>query len=295
LLLRLITPKRLSENEAFMWRYADQLLDPILECGTTEFIHDYAEPFTMLVVADLEGVPESDHGLFRERLAKLPAGTEHKPLEFLYEKFTEYIEDRRQNPRDDVMGGLAAATFPDGSTPEVSDVALIAANLFAGGQETTVRLLSFALKVLGERADLQARVREERDKIPNFLEETLRLESPLRGQFRMAKVRTEVAGVEIPAGGTVMLLPGAANRDPRTFDDPHAFDVDRPNARHHMAFGFGAHTCAGAPLARAEGRVTLNRLFDRTTDLRLADEGFEYLPTYFLRGLIRLELEVTPA
>jgi cytochrome P450 len=219
----------------------------------------------MLVVADLEGVPEEDHGLFRDRLSKLPGGNEHKPLEFLYEKFSEYIEDRRANPRDDVMGGLASATFPDGSIPEVNDAALIAANLFAGGQETTVRLLSFALKVLGERPDLQAVVREHREKIPNFLEEVLRMESPLRGQFRMAKVTTELAGVPIPAGSTVMLLPGAANRDPRTFDDPHTFDVDRRNARQHMAFGFGAHTCAGAPLARAEGKVTLNRLFDRTT------------------------------
>ena len=295
LLLRLITPKRLSENEDFMWRFADQLLDPILERGTSEFIHDYAEPFTMLVVADLEGVPEEDHDLFRDRLGKLPGGNEHKPLEFLYEKFTEYIEDRRANPRDDVMGGLASATFPDGSVPEVKDAALIAANLFAGGQETTVRLLSFAMKVLGERPDLQARVRQDRDRIPNFLEEVLRLESPLRGQFRMAKVSTELAGVDIPAGSTVLLLPGAANRDPGTFEDPHEFDVDRRNARQHMAFGFGAHTCAGAPLARAEGKVTLNRLFDRTADIALADQAIEYLPTYFLRGLTKLDVELTAA
>jgi cytochrome P450 family 150 subfamily A5 len=295
LLLRLITPKRLAENEEFMWRFADQLLDPVLERGTSEFIHDYAEPFTMLVVADLEGVPEEDHGLFRERLSKLPGGHEHKPLEFLYDKFSEYIEERRQNPRDDVMGGLAAATFPDGSTPEVKDAALIAANLFAGGQETTVRLLSFALKTLGERPDLQAVVREHREKIPNFLEEVLRMESPLRGQFRMAKVTTELAGVPIPAGATVLLLPGAANRDPRTFEDPHTFDVDRRNARQHMAFGFGAHTCAGAPLARAEGKVTLNRLFDRTMEITLADQEIQYLPTYFLRGLTKLQVDLVPA
>src|SRR5204862_8171854 len=123
--------------------------------------------------------------------------------------------------------------------------ALIAANLFAGGQETTVRLLSFALKMLCERPDLQQLVREDRDRIPNFIEETLRLESPLRGQFRMARVRTSLAGVDIPAGGTVMLLPGAANRDPRVFEDPGTFDVDRPNARQHVAFGHGIHTCAG--------------------------------------------------
>ena len=140
------------------------------------------------MIADLEGVPESDHGLFADRLTKLPEDLEHKPLEFLYEQFTAYIEDRRREPRDDIMTAMATATFPDGSTPEVNDVALLAANLFAGGQETTVRLLSFALRILAERPDIQERLRGDRDRIPNFIEETLRFESPLRAQFRMAKV-----------------------------------------------------------------------------------------------------------
>ena len=113
---------------------------------------------------------------------------EHKPLEFLYEQFTAYIEDRRREPRDDIMTAMATATFPDGTTPEVKDVALLAANLFSGGQETTVRLLSFALRILAERPDIQDRLRSDRDRIPNFIEETLRYESPLRAQFRMAKV-----------------------------------------------------------------------------------------------------------
>ena len=123
---------------------------------------------------------------------------EHKPLEFLYEQFSEYIEDRRREPRNDILTGLATATFPDGSTPEVSDAALLAANLFAGGQETTVRLLSFALRMLGERPDLHRPCRDDRDRIPNFIEETLRLESPLRTQFRMARVATELGGVDDP-------------------------------------------------------------------------------------------------
>ena len=201
-----------------------------------------------------------------------------------------------------MLSGLATATFPDGSTPDVKDAALLAANLFAGGQETTVRLLSFALRMLGERSDLQEQVRDDRDRIPNFIEETLRLESPLRTQFRMARVRTTLGGVEIPAGGTVMLVPGACNRDPRIFEDPSAFDIDRPNARQHIAFGFGIHTCAGAPLARAEGRVTINRFLDRTTDITISDEHhgrpgarhYEYLPTFFLRGLERLSLDIAP-
>ena len=303
LLMRLITPKRLKENEDFMWQFADQLIDAFSDEGSFEMVGSYAEPFTLTVIADLEGVPESDHSLFRERLSTAHKDVGHKPLEFLYERFNEYIEDRRQTPRNDVLTGLATATFPDGSTPEAKDAALIAANLFAGGQETTVRLLSFALRMLGERPDLEASVREDRARIPNFIEETLRLESPLRAQFRMARVATELAGVEIPAGGSIMLIPGACNRDPRVFANPDEFDIDRPNARQHIAFGHGIHTCAGAPLARAEGRVTINRFLDRTADIAISEtvhgpagsRRYEYLPTFFLRGLESLTLDFTPA
>lgn len=304
LLMRLITPKRLRENEEFMWDFADHLLDGFEGPRACEMVHDYAEPFTLTVIADLEGVPESDHSLFQERLSTVH-GQEvaHKPLEFLYDRFAQYIEDRRQNPRNDVLSGLATATFPDGSTPEVKDAALIAANLFAGGQETTVRLLSFALQTLGERPDLQNLVREDRSRIPNFIEEMLRLESPLRTQFRMARVTTNLGGVDIPAGSSLMLVPGACNRDPRMFENPYEFDIDRANARQHIAFGFGIHTCAGAPLARAEGRVTLNRFLDRTSDISISEEHhgpagarhYEYLPTFFLRGLSRLHLDLAPA
>jgi cytochrome P450 len=300
LLMRLITPKGLKENEDFMWRYADRLIDGFVDEGSCEFVSAYAEPFTLTVIADLEGVPEADHDLFRERLSTVHEEIAHKPLEFLYERFSDYIEDRRLNPRADVLSGLATATFPDGSTPAIGDAALIAANLFAGGQETTVRLLSFALRMLGERPDLQRAVRDDRERIPNFVEETLRLESPLRCQFRMSRVRTNLAGVDIPAGGVVMLAPGACNRDARVFEDPHEFDIDRPNARQHIGFGHGAHTCAGAPLARAEGRVTVNRFLDRTADIGISEEHhgppgarqYDYLPTFFLRGLKRLHLEV---
>ncbi len=302
LLMRLITPKRLKENEEFMWQFADGLIDGFLDQGACEMVGAYAEPFTLTVIADLEGVPQSDHSLFREHLATAHQEITHKPLEFLYEQFSGYIEDRRREPQNDVLTGLATATFPDGSTPEVKDAALIAANLFVGGQETTVRLLSFALRMLGERPDLQDLVRARRELIPNFIEETLRLESPLRTQFRMARVRTSLGGVDIPAGGTVMLVPGACNRDPRMFENPYEFDIERQNARQHIAFGHGIHTCAGAPLARAEGRVTVNRFLDRTAHITISESHhgpadgrrYDYLPTFFLRGLERLYLEFAP-
>src|SRR5205814_4346497 len=150
LLMRLITPKRLSENEEFMWRLCDQQLDEFLDKGECEFISEFASPFTLLVIADLEGVPESDHSKFKARLGNLIGGpTTHNPLEFLYDQFTEYVVDRRKNPREDVLTGLATATFPDGSTRDAKELALIAGNVFAAGHETTVRLLSFALQLLG--------------------------------------------------------------------------------------------------------------------------------------------------
>ncbi|MFL6204247.1 MAG: cytochrome P450, partial [Acidimicrobiales bacterium] len=106
LLMRLITPKGLKENEDFMWQYADRLLDGIVEGGGCELVSAYAEPFTLTVIADLEGVPEEDHELFRERLSTAHEHMEHKPLEFLYERFSGYIEERRNNPGNDILTGL---------------------------------------------------------------------------------------------------------------------------------------------------------------------------------------------
>ncbi|HKE75613.1 MAG TPA: cytochrome P450 [Acidimicrobiales bacterium] len=312
LLMRLITPKRLKENEASMWRMADGLLDVFLAPGEGEYVKGFAGPFTMLVIADLLGVPEEDRGDFAAALHQAPGagggigGTGgdslgHSPLEYLYHRFTGYVEDRRREPRDDVLTGLARATFPDGSTPTVDDVVRVAANLFAAGQETTVRLLGSALKAIAEQPDLQARLRSEPERIANFVEETLRIESPVKGDFRLSRVPTTVGGVDLPAGTTVMVLNGAAGRDPRHFEDPATLDVERANARQHLAFGRGIHTCPGAPLARAEGRVAIQRMLDRTSEIRISEREhgpagarrYSYVPTFILRGLTRLHLEFT--
>jgi cytochrome P450 family 150 subfamily A5 len=308
LLMRLITPKRLNENEEFMWRLADRQIDEFLARGECEFVHDYANPFTLFVIADLLGVPEQDHESFREELQGDERPTQqrgvmaHKPLEFLYERFRRYIENRRREPRDDVMTELAAATFPDGTLPPIDDIMLIAANLFAAGGETTARLLATMLRYLGERPALQQKLRNERNLIPNFVEETLRLETPLHTQFRLARVATTVGGVELAAGTTVMLLNGAANHDPRQFDDPDELRLDRVNGRQHLGFGFGIHTCAGAPLARAEARISLERLLDRMDDITISEAAhgpagarrYEFTPIYLLRGVEELRLEFAP-
>lgn len=303
LLMRLITPKRLKENEEFMRQLADRQIDQFHASGECEFVGQYAAPFTLLVIADLLGVPEGDHESFvRELIHRSPLTMGHNPLEYLYEQFTAYIEERRREPRDDVMTGLATATFPDGTLPPVGDVMRIAANLFAAGQETTARLLSTALQTLAERPDLQAQLRAERALVPAFIEEVLRLESPIKGTFRLARVPTTVGGSAVPAGGTLMVLAGAANRDPREFEDPDQLLLDRRNGRQHLAFGHGIHTCAGAPLARAEANVSLQRALDRMEDITIAethhgppgDRRWQYSPTWMLRGLDELHLQFTP-
>jgi cytochrome P450 len=312
LLMRLITPKRLKDNEEFMWRLCDELLDDVLPAGQCEFISAYAQPFAMLVVADLLGVPEEEHDSFRQGfgmqggIGKVGAGKKGQPsvnpLSWLDDRFTSYVEDRRRSPRRDVLTSLAQATYPDGSVPPVLSVVRTATFLFAAGQETTARLLAAALKHLAEHPELQDVLRDDVGRIPDFLEEVLRVESPVKADFRLAKRHTEVGGLPVEPGTPVMLLNGAANRDPRRFECPHEFRIDRPNAQSNIAFGRGVHSCPGAPLARAEGRVSLERILQRTRGIRLAEEHhgpagahqFHYEPTWVLRGLSKLHLEFTP-
>jgi cytochrome P450 len=266
----------------------------------------------MLVVADLLGVPEGDHQRFREgfglsgRPGEVGAGEAgnpgENPLAWLDQWFAAYLEDRRRQPRKDVLTDLALATYPDGTIPDVMSVVRTATFLFAAGQETTARLLASALKHLAQHPELQDELRADRDRIPGFLEEVLRVESPVKADFRLARRSTTVGGVDIAAGTPVMLLNGAANRDARRFECPAEFRIDRANVQAHIAFGRGVHSCPGGPLARAEGRVSLERILDRLRDIRLSDEHhgpagarhFRYEPTWILRGLTKLHLEFEP-
>lgn len=308
-LSRLLTPARLKANQDYLWSLADQQLDEFVARGECEFLDAYSKPYSLLAVADLLGVPEEDRKEFRAVLAHshTVGNLDHdpaaiNPLEFLDEKFSRYIEDRRREPRGDVLSDMAAARYPDGSTPEVVDVVRTATFLFGAGQETTAKLLGAALQILCDRPDLQRALRDDRSLIPAFIEETLRMESPVKTAFRLARRSTRLDGVDIPAGTTVMVSPGAVNRDPARFADPHEFRLDRPNVREHVAFARGVHTCPGAPLARVEGRVSLERILDRMGDIRIdearhgppGNRRYSYAPTYILRGLTELHLQFTP-
>jgi cytochrome P450 len=313
LLMKLLTLRSLKESEDRMWDLADRLIDEWIDEGKVSFMRGFAAPFAILVIADLLGVPDEDFNDFKEKLQggghskeEHPSGpntigsTEGEiamnPLQWLYGKFAGYIEDRRANPKDDILTGLANAKFPDGSTPSVDDVCRIAANLFAAGQETTVRLITAGIKILAENPALQDEVRSNPDITDVFVEETLRIESPIKGDFRLAQKTVEINGTEIPAGTTVMTLYGAANRDPSQFENPTEFRLDRSNVRQHLAFGRGVHTCPGSPLARTEGRIAISRLLQRLNNIQIdaakhgaeGNRDFSYAPTYILRGLNRL-------
>jgi cytochrome P450 len=309
LLSRLLTPSRLKANQDFLWELADKQLDEFAADGECEFLTAYSKPFSLLAVADLLGVPREHHKDFRDALANphLMGNIEGdaaaiNPLEFLDERFSAYVEERRAEPRDDVLSELANATYPDGSVPAVTEVVRTASFLFGAGQETTAKLLGAALRILCDRPELQQTLRDDPSLVPVFIEETLRLESPVKTEFRLAVKSTSLGEVHIPAGTVVMIAPGAANRDPDRFECPHEFRLDRKNVREQVAFARGVHSCPGAPLARVEGRISLERVLARMKDITVDERfhgtrenpKFTYEPTYILRGLTDLHLRFSP-
>ncbi len=314
LLSRLLTPRRLKENEDFMWQLVDQQIDEFIGNGRCEFLSEYAKPFATSAIIDLLGVPESDRPEFLAALgAEAPEGNRVgaldgepvglDPLQYLDDKFAGYLAARRAEPRDDVLSGMAAALYPDGSTPELIELVKPATFLFAAGQETVTKLLSAAVQVLADHPAHQQMLREKPQGIPMFIEEALRMHSPTKVDFRLVRHTTELGGVHLPAGTVVMLCVGAANRDPRKFEDPHEFRPERKNVREHIAFGRGIHTCAGAPLARVEGQITVRRLLDRMSEIRVDEKfhgpsgarNYAYEPTFLLRGLTELHIEFDSA
>jgi cytochrome P450 len=297
---KLFTPNRLKENEEFMGTLAEELIDEIADRGEIEFGAAYARPFTLLVVADLLGVPREDHKEFRRWLrgdkgnVGNPDGEHGGDRIFanLAPYFTRYIEARRASRADDYMSRLAHVRYPDGELPGVEEVVRLASILFAAGQETTARLIAAGMRVLAEQPGLADDLRSDPGGIPNFVEECLRLEGPIKSTFRLALQDTRIGDVDVAAGTVVMGSIGAANRDPRVFDDPDRFDAKRRNARRNIAFGHGEHFCPGASLARAEACVSFERLLARLDDFRLAVDPrtLRYAETFIIRGLEALPL-----
>ncbi len=170
-------------------------------------------------------------------------------------------------PGDTILGTVRRAV--DAGIMGVQEGVITLHTLLSAGGESTVSLLGNAVRRLAEHSALQERLRSNLELVPAFVEEVLRLESPFRYLMRSVPETTTLGGVAIPGGATVLLLWGAANRDPAEFDGPDDIDIDRRAPRHHVAFGRGIHHCVGAPLARLEARVVITMLLERTSSITL--------------------------
>jgi cytochrome P450 len=309
LISRLFTPSRLRDIDVHIEAVSKRLIEGFVADGKVEAIGTFGVPFSGMVIANLLSVPDEDLPWFESRFSgQLPTIDEnegslhHDLFRAVAPKFAEYLEDRRVNPRGDVMTELAQANFTDGETPTIDDLSMLGAFLFTAGQDTTARLLGTSLQVLAERSDLQELLRADRSLIPDFIEESLRFDGPIKTSNRLVRKDTVLAGVPLRAGTTVSLLNGAINRDPRRFDNPQSFRLGRPKLREHVAFARGAHTCIGAPLARSEANIALNQILDRLGNIRISEEKhgppgrrvFHHEPHYILRGVRELHLTFDP-
>lgn len=307
LLAQLLTHKRLKANEDYVEGLVTRLVDGLIDRGRCEVTKDFAHALSTLVIADLLGVPEADRPALLEAMGPDPTqlgGDEgfkigSDPLVFLHAQFLGYLEDRVKHPLDDMLTDLAQAKFRDGGEPGLDVKARLACFLFGAGQDTSARLVAFCFRTLGDCPDVQRKLRSEPHRIPEFIEEVLRTDPPVKTMSRLAIKDAEVGGVQIPAGSIVTVCSGGANRDPRHFVDPDTFDYDRAVVRDHIAFSRGSHGCIGAPLARMEVRVALEQFLERTSEIRISEEHhgppgerrYAYEPTYMLHGLQALHVE----
>jgi len=309
----LFTPTRLKSTHDFMHEFADQLVLEAVARGGCELVSDIATPFVTLVIAELLGVPPEDREKFRAVIdAAPPPGNMNQqqadetgeprlsPLQYMGMYFFEYLADRRQNPRDDVLTQLAMATYPDGELPELLEMVKLSGFLFGAGQDTSAKLLSNAMRRIIEEPGLQQQLREDYALIPLMLEEVLRLEGSSKVTFRIARRDTNIGDLAVPAGTRVTVALAAANRDPRRWENPDEFRLNRPRIKEHLAFGRGVHTCAGAPLARLEVAAILEHFFTHTRHISLNEDKhgppgkrrLEYEPSYIIRGLASLYIDL---
>jgi cytochrome P450 len=307
LLQQLLTHKRLKANENFVTGLVIRLVDGLIDRHGCEITEDFAHALSTLVIADLLGVPEEEHADLINLIGLPPTqmggDAEHKvqadPLTWLHDRFRSYLLDRQANPRDDMMSDLVQSKYKDGSEPTIERLTRLACFLFGAGQDTSARLVAFSFRVLGDQPEVQARLRADPTRIPDFIEEVLRMYYPVKTLSRLAVEPTEVGGVAIPAGAIVTVNIGGANLDPRHFVDPDRFDFDRPGVRDNISFSRGSHACIGAPLARMEVRVALEQFLSRTSDIRISEvhhgpreaRRYVYEPTYLLSGLQALHVE----
>ena len=275
---RLFTPRRVAGMEARIRELAEQLVGSFLERGSAEVVAEYAVPLPVTVIAEQLGAGTDRLADFKRWSDHLvaPIGndrlTEDDILEIVRStvEFTQYfralLEERRRDPQDDFITLLNGTEDPDEDVSEASRLSYIA-QLLAAGNETSTKMIADGAARLARDHALADALRESPALIPAFVEEVLRISSPLQGLYRTARHDTEISGLAIPAGSHVVVWYAAANRDACTFPEPGKVDLERENGRKHVAFGKGKHHCVGAPLARAEGVIAFEVLLEQSSQL----------------------------
>lgn len=314
LLNKLFTPSRLKANEAFIQSYSDEIARTITAKGGCELIKEVATPFVTLVIADLLGVPAADRQMFMDVIEAAPppgsldtgendySSPDH-PLVVMGGYFANYIQDRQDNPQDDILTEFARSTFPDGTVPDTIELVKMATFLFGAGQDTSAKLLGNSIRFITDQPGLQDRLRADPSLIPQLLEEVLRLEGSTKQTARLARRDTKIGDLPVPAGTRILVALAAANRDPLRWDNPGAFELNRPKIKEHVAFGRGKHVCAGAPLARVEVRIILEKMLAYTSNIDLdetvhgprGNRTLDFEPSFIIRGLSELHVKLTPA
>ncbi|MBL9009652.1 MAG: cytochrome P450 [Alphaproteobacteria bacterium] len=306
LVSKAFTFKRVEGMADYIAAVAHRLIDGFADRGACEFKSTFANHLPMTVIADALGVPRADMDRFHEwsdafvaqlggisdKATRLDAAA--KVVAFQH-YFVEKIEEKRARPTDDIISDLVHANLAeegDNRHMDYAELLSIMQQLLVAGNETTAHSLTAGMFFLISNPAQMAKVKADRNLIPGFVEETLRYLSPTNNMWRVATRETSIGGVEIRKGDMVLLRYGSGNRDDAHFPQAEAFDVTRENARTHLAFGAGIHTCIAAPLARKEMNVAFPILLERLKNIRLKPgTTISYSPNILLRGVLELHVE----
>jgi cytochrome P450 len=293
--------------EGIVRAVGEELIEPFANRGTVELRTEYASALPMTVVAESLGVPRDDLAEFKRwsdgAHSLIGAEIPEERYVAIAESFLDFqryfsarITERRAHPAEDLLSDLVHAEEDDEHPLTEPELLNIIMQILIAGNETTASTLCAGMHVLAVQPDLADRLRADPTQIPAFVEELLRTESPIQGLPRVVLKDTELHGVALPEGATVIPLYGAANRDPDRFPAPTDIDVGRERISQHLAFSQGIHHCLGSTLARSELRISLELLLTRLHDIRLApDHEPEHLPSLMVRGLKDLHLTFSAA
>jgi cytochrome P450 len=277
-------PKRLHDYESTIQRYVDQLIDGFIDKGEADLIEEFGDLLPRMVVAKLLlGVDDTDvkklgpwtksEAIFTRYLPEADRPLHSGLIDELRGWITGFVDDRLATPGDDVISELARKQFERDGKVNRGFLISECSTLLMAGIVTTAHAMGLFYNLLFEHPDVMERLKVDPSRIGAAFEESLRLEPPLPASPRQCIQDTELGGVAIPAGASLMLLFAAANRDPRRFNRPDEFDIDRKDSRAHFTFAGGVHTCLGAPLSRAEVRLATETLLRRCENLRLIERG----------------------